>query len=79
MDTTTIWFKDIKKFITKDNYLDFFPSKGMNFTEQMNSIMRFSIYFTVILYFLKNDYKILFITIFMAMLTIYYILSINKK
>ena len=42
----TIWFKDLPGLITKDNFLQFFPTSSMSYVEQINSIVRFSIYLT---------------------------------
>ena len=36
METDKIWFKDIQNFITRDNFLEFFPTSDMNYTEQIN-------------------------------------------
>ena len=39
----TIWFKDLPGLITKDNFLQFFPTSDMTYVEQINSIVRFAI------------------------------------
>jgi hypothetical protein len=55
-----IWYMDIKNLINKENYLRFFPTSDMSYTEQNNSIVRFSLYLTILLYLLKNDYRVIY-------------------
>jgi hypothetical protein len=56
-----IWFKDPKNFITQDNFLKFFPTSDMNHSEQINALVRFSLYFTIILLLFRNNYKTFYI------------------
>lgn len=75
-----IWFKDPAHFITGDNYSKFFPSKGMSFTEQLNSLMRLSIYFSIVIFLLKKDTHIFFVPIFMGGFTYFvYTIDTNNK
>lgn len=79
METDKIWFKDIQNFITRDNFLEFFPTSDMNYTEQINSIVRFAVYLTLILVLFKNNYKIFYILV--AVLLVSYAMFIvdSKK
>ena len=61
-----IWFEDIQGFITQNNYKNFFPSKEMTFSEQLNSLLRFAIYFSILVFVLRKDINIFFIVVFMA-------------
>ena len=74
-----IWFKDLQGLITKDNFLNFFPTSSMSYVEQLNSIVRFAVYLTLILVLFKNNYKVLYILV--AILLISYAMYIveNKK
>lgn len=76
-----IWFKDIKGFISPHNYNRFFPSKEMTFAEQLNSLLRFAVYFSVLVFVLKKDTNIFFIVVFMAGFTylLFTVDSENKK
>lgn len=76
-----IWFKDIGGFITEKNIARFMPTKDMNFTEQLNAMLRFTIYFCAIVFILKQDINIVFIPIAMAVFTffIYIVDDKNKK
>lgn len=73
-----IWFIDIKGFMTEKNYAKFFPSKEMTFAEQLNSLMRFAIYFSVLVFVLKKDTNIFFLVVFMAGFT-YLLYTVDTK
>lgn len=73
-----IWYEDVQGFINKDNYFIIWPSKEMSFAEQMNCLMRFSIYFAIIVFIIKKDANILFIPIFMAIFS-YYVYLVDQK
>ena len=76
-----IWFYDIKGFITEKNYNKFFPQSSMTFIEQLNSLLRFAIYFCVLVFLVRHDPNIFFIMLFMAGFTylLYLIDTQNKQ
>lgn len=75
-----MWFKDIKSFIKENNYYKFLPTHEMTFFEKLNAIMRFSIYFSIIVLLTKNNYKVLFVPIIVGLGTyILYENSLQKK
>lgn len=53
-----IFYEDLGHFMTEDRYKKFFPSASMTFAEQLNSLMRLSIYFSVVLFVVKRDANI---------------------
>jgi hypothetical protein len=55
VDDKTIWFKDLESFVSLENLLHFVPVKGTTIEEQLNSILRFSIYTTIILALVPRD------------------------
>ncbi len=73
-----IWFKDFTVIFDKNYLLNFFPSNEMTTKEQFNSILRFSIYFTLIMILFTNNFKYIYIIIFTALIT-YFMYIINKK
>ena len=73
-----IWFQDISHFITSKNYMVFFPSSEMSFAEQLNSLMRITIYFAVIMFILKKDANILFVPICMGLFT-FFVYTVDQK
>lgn len=73
-----IWFKDLRGFMTESNFLTFFPSSAMTLAEQLNALMRFTIYLSLIVYLVKNDTTIFFAPILMGVLS-YAIYTVDKK
>lgn len=76
----TIWYNDIVNFFDINNMLMFYPTSDMEYSEKLNSIMRLTLYITIILYSLKNDLK-LFILLIVAGIVIYimYTMDENKE
>jgi hypothetical protein len=62
-----IWFKDIKHLFTEDNFAIFIPTKDMTFAEQMNAILRLTIYFSVIVFLLRKNSAIFMVPVFFAL------------
>lgn len=73
-----IWFQDIKHLFTVTNYNKFFPSKDMTFSEQLNTIVRLSIYFSILVFILRKDSTIFMIPIFVGLFT-YFIYNIDTQ
>lgn len=73
-----IWFKDVKHLFTENNFNKFIPSKDMTFAEQLNTLVRLSIYFSILVYILKKDTIIFMIPIFTCVFT-YFIYSIDTQ
>jgi len=80
MDKETIWFKDPQNLITKENFLKFFPTSDMSYTEQINSIVRFGIYLTIILVLFRNNYKVFYILVAILLVSYaMYVVDSKKK
>lgn len=73
-----IWFKDIRHLFTEKNFTKFFPSKDMTFAEQLNSLVRFSIYFTIVIFLLNKDSMIFIVPIFTALFT-YFLYNVDSQ
>lgn len=75
-----IWYKEPMSLINEKNYNMFFPNKSQTFVQQLNTIFRFSIYFSIIIFILKRDSNIFFIIIFTGLLTYFlYNADTNNK
>lgn len=74
-----VWFKDPRNFINEKNYDKFFPSPAMTYVEKLNSILRLSIYFSLIILILKKDSNILFIPILTGVFTFFLYSNMNTK
>lgn len=64
-----VWFEDIGRFITPENYLTILPQSHMTLEEKLNSLVRFFIYLGVILSILK-DGAYLFLGVVAGMVSI---------
>ena len=64
--STPFWFKDISILYDKNYLLEIIPKKEYDFSRKLNAVVRFSIYYSILLYIFKRDTNILcfpFITI----------------
>lgn len=64
-----IWYKDPLVLFSYDYIAEFFPNKTMTENERLNSLMRFSIYLSVLLYLYNDNEAILMIPIMMGLFT----------
>lgn len=74
-----IWFKDIRNFINEYNYDKFFPSSSMSYAEKLNSLVRLSVYFSILVIVIKKEPNILFILIVTAIFTYFMFNNQHKK
>ena len=58
-----LWFEDMGILFRKDRLTEFFPTLDMTLEEQMNSVVRFSIYSGVLLYLYNQNYLMLYLPI----------------
>jgi hypothetical protein len=76
----TIWYKDIVDFFDINNVMVFYPTSEMEYHEKLNSIMRMVLYLCIVLYSLKNDFKVFILFIVVGIVTyILYTLDDNKE
>jgi hypothetical protein len=55
-ENDTFWLNDYKILFYKERLTDFFPTVEMTLIEKLNSIFRLSIYLSILLYLLTNNY-----------------------
>lgn len=78
--TERIWYQNPTHFITLENYNQFFPTNGMTFAEQLNSLFRLSIYFSLVVFVIKHDLNIFFVVAFVGLFTyLLYTLDTTNK
>ena len=65
-----IWYDDITKFITNDNFYKVIPEHYYTFEEKLNAITRLCLYSGLIVPLIFADYRYLFIGIIAAIITI---------
>ena len=61
MITTPFWYTDISILYEKDSITEIFPSKRFDTLRKLNAIVRLSILYTLVMYFLKREQKYLVI------------------
>lgn len=66
-----IWYKDIGDFFSMNKLPKFFPLKGMTYVETLNSIMKFSVYFSILLFFVNRSLLVFYFVLFCAVLTFF--------
>lgn len=55
MSAEGIWYKDPLGLFTKDNFFVVLPSKNQSYARQLNSVLRFSLYYGVIMFAIKRN------------------------
>ena len=55
MITTPFWYNDISILYSKDSITEIFPSKRFDILRKLNAIVRLSILYTLVMYFMKRD------------------------
>lgn len=71
------WFNDIYIIIKKDRLTEFFPTKDQTLEERFNSLVRLSLYSSIILFYYHKNYR--YFSIFIAALLITYFIYINNN
>ena len=79
MISDKIWIENIEILIHQDRLREFIPNKEMSNSEKINAIVRFSLYLSVLLILIKNNY--LYLYIFIGALALTYLIYIfdDKK
>ncbi len=65
------WLNDYKILFYKEKLTEFFPTMHMTLIEKLNAIFRMSIYLSILLYLLTNNYLYLYIMIIVGAFTIF--------
>lgn len=55
MITTPFWYTDISILFEKDSITEIFPAKRFDTIRKLNAIVRLSIVYTLVMYFMKRD------------------------
>lgn len=74
-----IWYKDPRGFLTPDNVLRFFPIHGMSLNEQLNSIVRFALYFTILVILVARKFTAIYFLFFVMALTAFVSSSVTER
>ena len=66
---STFWKEDIKVLFENDKLLEIFPSKKYDINRKLNSLVRLSIYYSLIMYLLKKNNRYIAIPIITMIIT----------
>lgn len=73
-----IWYQDPWNFMfSNKDVLSIVPDKTQTLTEQLNTVMRFTIYFSVIMWIIQKDTRVVYLVVFVAMIT--YIINTQSE
>ena len=67
-----IWYESPEILYEKDKLTQFFPMDYMTYNEKINALVRMAIYVSLILTFLKKDYRYLYIILIALGVTYYF-------
>ncbi len=68
-DAAVIWYRDPRAFLSDRNVAVFVPTAEMSRTEQLNALVRFAAYLSVLLMILRRSATPAFVLVFVMMLT----------
>jgi len=69
MITTPFWYNDVSILWQTDSITEIFPSRRFDILRKLNAIVRLSIVYTLIMYFLKREQKYLVIPLIVVGIT----------
>ena len=76
--STPFWFNDISILFNKNYLFEIIPLNNFDFNRKLNSIIRFTIYYAILLYLLNNDKSVLCLPFITAIITVF-LNKTNKK
>lgn len=66
-DTVAIWYE--RPAVLLDSYMEFVPTKNGTYVQQLNSVVRFSIYFAVLTFLIRKDTNVFLAPLAVMLLT----------
>jgi hypothetical protein len=69
--STPFWFKDISILYDKNYLMEIIPKKEYDFNRKLNAVLRFTIYYGILLYIFKRDKNILCLPFITVVITVY--------
>lgn len=65
------WYENPNILIKQDRLIEFFPHNEMSLYEKLNAMVRFAVYFALVVYAFKRTTKMFFFPLFVIGLTLY--------
>jgi len=69
--STPFWFKDISILYNKNYLLEIIPKKEYDFNRKLNAVVRFTLYYAILLYFFRKDKNILCLPFITIVITVF--------
>ena len=69
--STPFWFKDISILYNKNYLLEIIPKKEYDFNRKLNAVVRFTIYYAILLYIFRKDKNILCLPFITIVITVF--------
>jgi len=69
--STPFWFNDISILFNKNYLLEILPLGSYDFNRKLNAVLRFTIYYGILLYFLNNDKHVLCLPFITVVITVF--------
>jgi hypothetical protein len=73
-----IWYNDISKLFQIENLTNFFPNEDMSLEEKLNSALRFTIYFSILIFLIKKTFHVFYMVVIVAGIT-YIVYNMKTK
>lgn len=73
-----IWYNDLNSFFDINNLLIYFPTSDMVYIEKLNTILRLSMYISILLFAVLNDRRAFFLVMIVAIIT-YILYSVENN
>jgi hypothetical protein len=65
-----IWYQNVPEFLVNaSTVIEIIPDKSMSLERQLNALFRFSVYFAILVYVIRRDYRIWYFPIIIGCLT----------
>ena len=69
--STPFWFKDISILYNKNYLLEIIPKKEYDFNRKLNAVVRFTIFYAILLYIFRKDKNILCLPFITIVITVF--------
>ena len=69
--STPFWFKDISILYNKNYLLEIIPKKEYDFNRKLNAVVRFTLYYAILLYIFRKDKNILCLPFITIVITVF--------
>jgi len=69
--STPFWFKDISILYNKNYLLEIIPKKEYDFNRKLNAVVRFTLYYAILLYIFNHDKNILCLPFITIVITVF--------